>query len=85
MDAVFQKLLSGHKISDAWMHARTGVTLNAPPPFLEWRGIKSYICFPSHIEVTDLEGRLSYARDVPIASSGIRSSRSVYRYFKNAL
>ena len=41
--AVFQKLLSGR--TDGRMHARTGVTLNAPPPFFEWRGHKndSYI------------------------------------------
>ena len=47
MDAVFQKLLRGHQIlitdgrMDGRTHARTGVTLNAPPPFFEWRGIKS--------------------------------------------
>ena len=26
---------------DGRMHARTGVTLNAPPPFFEWRGHKN--------------------------------------------
>jgi len=47
MDAVFQKLLSGHQIFDgrtdrthASTDGRTGVTLNAPPPFFEWRGHK---------------------------------------------
>ena len=39
IDAVFQKLLSGHQILIT--HARTGVTLNAPPPFIEWRGHKN--------------------------------------------
>jgi len=40
------QLLSGHHIliTDGWTdgrtHARTGVTLNAPPPFFECRGHK---------------------------------------------
>jgi len=38
IDAVFQKLLCRHQISDGRTDARTGVTLNAPPPFFEWRG-----------------------------------------------
>jgi len=43
IDAVFQKLLSGHQIllMDGRTHAWTGVTLNAPPPFFEWRGHKN--------------------------------------------
>ena len=46
IDAVFQKLLSGHQIliTDGRTHARTGVTLNAPPPFFEWRGHKNVPC-----------------------------------------
>ena len=49
INAVFQKLLSGHKIlitderTHERTHARTGVTLNAPPPFFEWRGHKKII------------------------------------------
>ena len=45
IDAVFQKLLSGRQIliTDGRTHARTGVTLNAPPPFFQWRGHKNYI------------------------------------------
>ena len=45
IDAVFQKLLSGHQIlkADARTHARTGVTLNAPPPFFEWGGHKKNV------------------------------------------
>ena len=27
--------------TDELTHARTGVTLNAPPPFFEWRGHKN--------------------------------------------
>ena len=57
IDAVFQKLLSGHQIlmTDGRTHgrtnARTGVTLNAPPPFFEWRGHKKdvrnyFFCLP---------------------------------------
>jgi len=48
INAVFQKLLSGHHslITDGRTHgrtnARTGVTLNAPPPFFEWRGHKKH-------------------------------------------
>jgi len=44
------------------MHARTGVTLNAPPPFFEWRGHKK----KSHKEgrcpllAVDWHGGLSY-------------------------
>ena len=55
IDAVFQRLLSGHQIliTDGWTDARTdgrtqagtGVTLNAPPPFFEWRGHKKLILF----------------------------------------
>ena len=43
IDAVFQKLLSGHQIliTDGRTDERTGVTLNAPPPFFEWRGHKT--------------------------------------------
>ena len=47
IDAVFQKLLSGHQIlitagwPDGRTHERTGVTLNAPPPFFEWPGHKN--------------------------------------------
>ena len=55
IDAVFQKLMSGHQIlitdgrthgrTDGRTHARTGVTLNAPPPFFEWRGHKkTFMC-----------------------------------------
>jgi len=46
MDAVFEKLLSGHQIlitdgrTHARTHAQTGVTVNAPPLFFEWRGHK---------------------------------------------
>jgi len=45
IDAVFQKILSGHQIliTDRHTYARTGVTLNAPPPFFEWRGHKNII------------------------------------------
>ena len=34
--------MSGHQIliTNGRTHARTGVTLNAPPPFFEWRGHK---------------------------------------------
>jgi len=48
IDAVFQKLLSGHHIlitdgrTDAGTHGQTEVTLNAPPPFFEWRGHKNH-------------------------------------------
>ena len=44
IDAVCQKLLSGHQIliTDGRTDARTGVTLNAPPPFFEWRGHKNH-------------------------------------------
>jgi len=49
IDAVFQKLLSGHHIliTDGRTHGRThrqtGVTLNAPSPFFEWRGHKKAV------------------------------------------
>ena len=45
--AVFQKLLRGQHFlitdarTDARTHGRTGVTINAPPPFFEWRGHKN--------------------------------------------
>jgi len=43
IDAVFQKLLSGHQIliTDGRSHAQTVVKLNAPPPFFKWRGDKN--------------------------------------------
>ena len=55
IDAVFQRLLSGHQIlitngrTDACTDAQTGVTLNAPPPFFEWHKIAKTLCI-THID-----------------------------------
>jgi len=57
IDAVFQKLLSGHQIlitdgrTDSQTHAQTGVTLNAPPPFFEWRGHKKQVIISTEAEI----------------------------------
>jgi len=64
INAVFQKLLSGHQIlitdgrTHGRTHARTGVTLNAPPPFFEWRGQKNNIWFATlaHLGVNVYHG-----------------------------